>query len=65
MMDEHNILPINKRVRKLKNWDLPPPGYEDKTVQEVKALGKGRFLLQKHKRRSTVGEIFIETITRI
>ncbi|KAH7047668.1 hypothetical protein BKA57DRAFT_394186, partial [Linnemannia elongata] len=39
MMDEHNILPINKRVRKLKNWDLPPPGYEDKTVQEVKALG--------------------------
>jgi splicing factor U2AF subunit len=43
MMDEHNILPINKRVRKLKNWDLPPPGYEDKTVQEVKALGKGAF----------------------
>ncbi|KAF9908282.1 U2 small nuclear RNA auxiliary factor 2 [Linnemannia zychae] len=39
MLDEHNILPINKRVRKLKNWDLPPPGYEDKTVQEVKALG--------------------------
>ncbi|KAF9952001.1 U2 small nuclear RNA auxiliary factor 2 [Mortierella alpina] len=37
--DEHNILPINKRVRKLKNWDVPPPGYEDKTVQEVKALG--------------------------
>ncbi|KAG0299983.1 U2 small nuclear RNA auxiliary factor 2 [Linnemannia gamsii] len=39
MMDEHSVLPINKRVRKLKNWDLPPPGYEDKTVQEVKALG--------------------------
>ncbi|KAF9191538.1 U2 small nuclear RNA auxiliary factor 2 [Haplosporangium sp. Z 11] len=39
MIDEHNILPINKRVRKLKNWDVPPPGYEDKTVQEVKALG--------------------------
>ncbi|KAF9107582.1 U2 small nuclear RNA auxiliary factor 2 [Mortierella sp. GBA35] len=39
MIDEHNILPINKRVRKLKNWDLPPPGYEGKTVQEVKALG--------------------------
>ncbi|KAG0366337.1 U2 small nuclear RNA auxiliary factor 2 [Gamsiella multidivaricata] len=39
MLDEHNILPINKRMRKLKNWDVPPPGYEDKTVQEVKALG--------------------------
>ncbi|KAG0210956.1 U2 small nuclear RNA auxiliary factor 2 [Mortierella sp. GBA30] len=39
MLDEHNILPINKRVRKLKNWDVPPPGHEDKTVQEVKALG--------------------------
>ncbi|KAG0056377.1 U2 small nuclear RNA auxiliary factor 2 [Gryganskiella cystojenkinii] len=39
MLDEHNVLPINKRFRKLKNWDLPPPGYEDKTVQEVKALG--------------------------
>ncbi|KAG0295665.1 U2 small nuclear RNA auxiliary factor 2 [Linnemannia gamsii] len=39
MMDEQSVLPINKRVRKLKNWDLPPPGYEDKTVQEVKALG--------------------------
>ncbi|KAG0290908.1 U2 small nuclear RNA auxiliary factor 2 [Dissophora globulifera] len=39
MLDELSILPINKRVRKLKNWDVPPPGYEDKTVQEVKALG--------------------------
>ncbi|KAK3810786.1 MAG: splicing factor U2AF 65 kDa subunit-like protein [Benniella sp.] len=39
LLDEHNILPINKRMRKLKNWDVPPPGYEDKTVQEVKALG--------------------------
>ncbi|KAF9558865.1 hypothetical protein BGW38_009107, partial [Lunasporangiospora selenospora] len=38
LLDEHNILPINKRVRKLKNWDMPPPGYEGKTVQEVKAL---------------------------
>ncbi|ORZ21824.1 hypothetical protein BCR41DRAFT_350084 [Lobosporangium transversale] len=39
LLDEHNILPINKRVRKLKNWDVPPPGYEDKTVQQVKDLG--------------------------
>ncbi|KAI1317901.1 hypothetical protein EDD11_007563 [Mortierella claussenii] len=39
MLDEHNILPINKRVRKLRNWDVPPPGYEDKTVQQVKDLG--------------------------
>ncbi|KAF9422533.1 U2 small nuclear RNA auxiliary factor 2 [Entomortierella beljakovae] len=38
LLDEHNILPINKRVRKLKNWDVPPPGYEDKTVQQVKDL---------------------------
>ncbi|KAF8931390.1 U2 small nuclear RNA auxiliary factor 2 [Dissophora ornata] len=30
---------ICRPLRKLKNWDVPPPGYEDKTVQEVKALG--------------------------
>lgn len=43
MLDEHSVLPINKRFRKLKNWDLPPQGYEDKTVQEVKALGKWKL----------------------
>ncbi|KAF9208149.1 U2 small nuclear RNA auxiliary factor 2 [Haplosporangium sp. Z 27] len=38
LLDELNILPINKRVRKLRNWDVPPPGYEDKTVQQVKDM---------------------------
>ncbi|KAF9151020.1 U2 small nuclear RNA auxiliary factor 2, partial [Mortierella sp. AD010] len=38
LLDELSILPINKRVRKLKNWDVPPPGYEDKTVQQVKDM---------------------------
>ncbi|KAF9114972.1 U2 small nuclear RNA auxiliary factor 2 [Mortierella sp. AM989] len=38
LLDELSILPINKRVRKLRNWDVPPPGYEDKTVQQVKDL---------------------------
>ncbi|KAF9358394.1 U2 small nuclear RNA auxiliary factor 2 [Mortierella sp. AD094] len=38
LLDELSILPINKRVRKLRNWDVPPPGYEDKTVQQVKDM---------------------------
>ncbi|KAF9166058.1 U2 small nuclear RNA auxiliary factor 2 [Actinomortierella ambigua] len=34
-----DVVPIDKRPRKLNNWDVPPAGYEDKTCAEVKALG--------------------------
>ncbi|CAG8527706.1 2574_t:CDS:2 [Ambispora gerdemannii] len=34
-----SVTPINKRVRKLNNWDVPPPGYEGMTSEQVKATG--------------------------
>ncbi|CAG8513944.1 12166_t:CDS:2 [Dentiscutata heterogama] len=34
-----SITPINRRRRKLNNWDLPPPGYEGMTAEQVKATG--------------------------
>ncbi|CAJ0639062.1 2611_t:CDS:10 [Entrophospora sp. SA101] len=33
------VTPINKRRRKLNNWDIPPPGYEGMTAEQVKATG--------------------------
>ncbi|CAG8554815.1 11178_t:CDS:2 [Ambispora leptoticha] len=34
-----SVTPINKRPRKLNNWDVPPPGYEGMTSEQVKATG--------------------------
>ncbi|KAJ3213484.1 hypothetical protein HK099_007363 [Clydaea vesicula] len=36
---ERSISPINLRKPKLKNWDLPPPGYDGMNVAQVKATG--------------------------
>ncbi|KAJ3333680.1 hypothetical protein HDU76_005154 [Blyttiomyces sp. JEL0837] len=33
------VVPLHLRPRKLANWDLPPPGYENMTVDQVKATG--------------------------
>ncbi|CAJ0904125.1 11006_t:CDS:10 [Entrophospora sp. SA101] len=33
------VTPINRRRRKLNNWDVPPPGYEGMTAHQVKATG--------------------------
>ncbi|CAJ0625833.1 11577_t:CDS:2 [Entrophospora sp. SA101] len=37
--DWDNLTPINRRRRKLNNWDVPPPGYEGMTAHQVKATG--------------------------
>ncbi|CAG8500106.1 4705_t:CDS:10 [Funneliformis mosseae] len=34
-----SITPIVRRRRKLNNWDVPPPGYEGMTAEQVKATG--------------------------
>ncbi|CAG8592643.1 15041_t:CDS:2 [Rhizophagus irregularis] len=34
-----SITPINRRRKKLNNWDVPPPGYEGMTAEQVKATG--------------------------
>ncbi|CAG8578720.1 17337_t:CDS:10 [Acaulospora morrowiae] len=34
-----SVTPINRRRRKLNNWDLAPQGYEGMTAEQVKATG--------------------------
>jgi splicing factor U2AF subunit len=36
---EEDIEPLHKWKRKLKFWDLPPPGYESMTARQLKAMG--------------------------
>ncbi|KAL1918440.1 uncharacterized protein VTP21DRAFT_3100 [Calcarisporiella thermophila] len=36
---ESRILPLHKWPRKLNHWDVPPPGYEHCTAEQVKASG--------------------------
>ncbi|KAJ3093776.1 hypothetical protein HDU96_002031 [Phlyctochytrium bullatum] len=33
------IIPLHLRQRKLNHWDMPPPGYEGLTAEQVKATG--------------------------
>ncbi|KAK9675183.1 hypothetical protein K7432_016597 [Basidiobolus ranarum] len=34
-----SVIPLHLRPRSLHNWDVPPPGYEGMSAEEVKATG--------------------------
>ncbi|ORX48869.1 hypothetical protein DM01DRAFT_1326154 [Hesseltinella vesiculosa] len=36
---EGDVVPLHKRVRRVNNWDMPPPGMEGMTAMQVKQTG--------------------------
>ena len=40
--DLTDVIPINLRQRRLTQWDIKPPGYENVTAEQAKLSGKHR-----------------------